>query len=328
MVNAPALRVVFFGTPQFAVPTLERILASRHPVVAAVTQPDRPRGRGQQVSDSPVKAAAAAAGVPVLQPARLKDAAVVDQLTALRADIGVVAAYGRILTDAVLATPRLGMINVHASLLPRHRGAAPIHRAVMAGDPVTGVTIMRVVAALDAGAMLAAIERPIGANDTSDEVEADLAQLGAALLVDTLDRLAAGPIVETPQDDARATYAAKITKDDGVIHWNRSAVEIHNQVRGLYPWPHASSHIEGRRVIIWRSSVLDDAASVQAVAGPASDEAPGTIVRAGSDGIDVATGHGTLRLTELQAEGKRVLKVRDYLAGHRLTPGSRFGAAP
>jgi methionyl-tRNA formyltransferase len=319
MVNSPALRVVFFGTPQFAVPTLAQIFASRHQVVAVVTQPDRPRGRGQQVSDAPVKAAAVAAGVPVLQPTTLKDPAIVDQLTGLGADIGVVAAYGKILTEAVLATPRLGMINVHASLLPRHRGAAPIHRAVMAGDAVTGVTIMRVVKALDAGAMLATVERPIGPDDTSDDVETDLARLGAALLVDTLDRLALGPVVETPQDDAASTYAARLTKDDGIIRWERSAIDIHNQIRGLYPWPHAFSHIDGKRVIIWRSAV--------GAAAPSS-ELPGTIVHVGTEGIDVATGAGTLRLTELQAEGKRVMKARDYLAGQRLVPGGRFAAAP
>lgn len=317
-----ALRVVFFGTPQFAVPTLDHLLSSRHEVVGVVTQPDRPRGRGQAVTDAPVKARALAAGLAVLQPTTLKDPAVVAALAHLQADIGVVAAYGKILTDAVLATPRLGMINVHASLLPRHRGAAPIHRAVMAGDTVTGVTIMRVVKALDAGAMMATVARPIAIDDTSDLVERDLADMGAVLLVDTLNRLSHGPIEETPQDDAASTYAHRLTKDDGVMQWERSAIDLHNQIRGLYPWPHAYSFIQGRRVIVWKSAV----GSAEPL--DAHGEAPGQIVRIDPDGIVVATGAGTLTLTELQAEGKRVLKARDFLAGQRLSVGDRFSPAP
>lgn len=318
MVTSPALRVVFFGTPQFAVPTLELILASRHTVVAAVTQPDRPSGRGQRVSHGPVKATALAAGVPVLQPTTLKDEGVVAQLAALGADIGVVAAYGKILTEAVLATPRLGMINVHASLLPRHRGAAPIHRAIIAGDAVTGVTIMRVVKALDAGAMLATVTRGIGPDETSEDVEVDLAALGATLLVHTLDRLAIGPIEETPQDDQASTYAQRLTKDDGIVDWRQSAADIHNQIRGLHPWPHAFSFIQGRRVILWRSRVTADAPA-------GSPVAPGTIVAIDTAAIEVATGAGVLRITELQAEGKKVLAARDFIAGHQLVVGDRFG---
>jgi methionyl-tRNA formyltransferase len=174
MVAASPLRIVFFGTPEFAVPTLDALLGSRHPVVGVVTQPDRPRGRGQKISAAPVKARALAAGLPILQPERLKDPAFVDALAALHADLGVVAAYGKILTDAVLAMPRLGMVNVHASLLPRYRGAAPVHRAIIAGERETGVTIMRVVRALDAGPMLTTVRRPIGPDETSDEVERDL----------------------------------------------------------------------------------------------------------------------------------------------------------
>ena len=204
MVAGRALRIVFFGTPAFAVPTLDALLrASPHTVVGVVTQPDRPRGRGQKTSDAPVKARARAAGVPVLQPDRLKDPAFIDALTALNADLGVVAAYGRILTEAILATPRLGMINVHGSLLPRYRGAAPVHRAVIAGERETGVTIMRVVKALDAGPMLATAHRPIAPDETSEEVERDLAHLGATLLASTIvDQIADGRAAETPQDDA------------------------------------------------------------------------------------------------------------------------------
>jgi methionyl-tRNA formyltransferase len=317
---------VFFGTPQFAVPTLEALLASRHPVVAVVTQPDRPRGRGQRTSDAPVKARALDAAVPVLQPASLKDPDLVPTLARLHADLGVVAAYGKILTEAVLATPRLGMINVHASLLPKYRGAAPVHRAVIAGEHETGVTIMRVVKALDAGPMLATVTRGIGQDETSADVERDLSQLGARLLVETLDRLAAGPVVEVPQDDREATYASRLTKEDGIIDWSQPAVSIHNLVRGLHPWPHAFTFLGSHRLIIRRSSCSVNGNGVERP----SDEVDlaGTIVHAQGDRLDVATGHGLLRVLEIQAEGGRPLPVREFLAGHRLAAGDRFSSRP
>ena len=319
--SAPSLRIVFFGTPEFAVPTLQALLASRHPVVGVVTQPDRPRGRGQHVQDGPVKACAVAAGLPVLQPPTLKTPEFLEALTALQADLGVVAAYGRILSEQVIWTPRLGMINVHASLLPRYRGAAPIHRAVAAGDVETGVTIMRVVKALDAGAMLATVHRPIGPDDTSEAVEEDLARLGGHLLVETVDRLAAGPIVEAPQDDSLATYAHRLTKEDGRIDWTRPARAIHDQIRGMRPWPNAYSYVGGKRLILLRSGWSGSPVS-------SSSRAPGTIVSAGADGITIATGDGLLVVRELQAEGKRPMQARDFLAGHHLTAGEQFTPAP
>ena len=311
------LRIVFFGTPAFAVPTLDVLLASHHPVVSVVTQPDRPRGRGQQIVDAPVKARAVAAGLPVLQPDRLKDPAFVDRLRACDADLGVVAAYGRILTEEVLEVPRLGMVNVHASLLPKYRGAAPVHRAVMAGEPETGVTIMRVVKALDAGPMLAKVHRPIGFGETSDVVERDLARLGARALVNVVDDLAAGRAIETPQDEGAATYAHRLTKDDAHIDWSRSAVDIHNQIRGLYPWPHASSFVNGRRVILLASRCQ-----------PGARHVPGTVVAAHGDDFAVATGDGELHLTLLQPEGKRAMSAREFLAGRPLAVGDRFAPAP
>ena len=205
MVNRASLRILFFGTPEFALVSLDALLGSHHQVVGVVTQPDRPRGRGQRVSESPVKQRAVSAGLPVLQPERLRDTEFLQIATALEADLGVVAAYGKILTDHVLAMPPLGLLNVHGSVLPRYRGAAPVHRAIIAGDTETGVTIMRVVKALDAGAMFATATRPIAPDETSDEVERDLARLGADLLVSTLDDLTAGRTRETPQDDAIAT---------------------------------------------------------------------------------------------------------------------------
>jgi methionyl-tRNA formyltransferase len=325
-----ALRSVFFGTPEFALPTLDALLASPpHTVVGVVTQPDRPRGRGQKLSAAPVKARAVAAGLPLLQPDRLKDPAFLEHFAAWRADLGVVAAYGKILTDVVLATPRLGMINVHASLLPRYRGAAPVHRAIMDGELATGVTIMRVVKALDAGPMLAKHHRPIGPDETSDEVERDLARLGSRLLVAVVDQIARGAAQETAQDDAAATYAHRLTKDDGIIDWRWTAVRVHNLIRGLHPWPHAFSFLHGRRLILIRSRAV---AVEHAASGPDESETaaeqPGTILDASGERLVVATGAGSLELLQVQAEGKRPMSAREFLAGHRLTAGDRFTAAP
>ncbi|MDE3157041.1 MAG: methionyl-tRNA formyltransferase [Acidobacteriota bacterium] len=316
MVAAPArsLRVVFFGTPAFAVPTLDALARSAHQVVAVVCQPDRPHGRGQRVSDGPVKARARALGIPVLQPERLKDPAFLDALAALRPDLGVVAAYGKLLPPAVLTLPPLGLINVHASLLPKYRGAAPVHRAIMAGESETGVTIMRIVQALDAGAMLARVRRPIGPDETSEAIEHDLGLLGAELLVTVVDRLADGPLEEVPQDDSQATYAHRLARQDGVIDWSRPAADLHNQVRGLHPWPLAFSLLNGRRVIIRRTAAIPGDASAP----------PGTIVEAAGDRLCVATGRGVLQVLEIQPEGRRPMRAREFLAGHALAPGAVF----
>jgi methionyl-tRNA formyltransferase len=308
-----ALRVVFFGTPQFAVPSLQAIVQSRHQVVAVVTQPDRPRGRHQRVHDTPVKSAALA-WAPVLQPERIRTAEFTDRLRAFSPDLGVVAAYGRILPAEVLAIPRLGLINVHASLLPKFRGAAPVHRAVMNGEGETGVTIMRVIAELDAGPTFARTTTPIGPEETSVDLEARLAAIGAPLLVDVIDRLAAGTAREEPQDDSEATYAPKITKEDGPIDWALPAVAIHNRVRGLYPWPHASTSIAGERTLVLRSR------AVEAAAAP-----PGTVIHVSRDAIHVATGRDALSLEELKPEGRRAMTAREFLAGRPLSEGLVLG---
>jgi methionyl-tRNA formyltransferase len=310
-----SLRIVFFGTPAFAVPTFESLRGSAHTIVAAVTQPDKPSGRGRHVSFGAVKAAALRHEVPVLQPPRLKDPGFLAALDALRADLGVVAAYGKLLPAEVLAAPRLGLLNVHASLLPRYRGAAPVHRAVMQGEPETGVTIMRVVQALDAGPMLAAVRRPIGADETSADVEGDLARMGATLLRDVVDRVAAGDVDETAQDEQLATYAPRITKEDGIIDWNRPARAVHDQVRGLHPWPHAFSWLDSKRVMILQTKLTE-----APHAGP-----PGRILEAHGDRLTVAAGAGTaLAIQRLQLEGGKPLTARDFLAGHRLDTSSRF----
>jgi methionyl-tRNA formyltransferase len=313
---AAPLRIVFFGTPDFAVPTLQALHESRHPVVGVVTQPDRARGRGHHSQPGPVKQLADQYGVTVLQPERMRDDAFLEALRALDGDLGVVAAYGRILTDAVLAIPRLGLINVHASLLPRYRGAAPIHRAVMAGETLTGVTIMRVVKALDAGPMIATATRPIGEHETSAEVEHDIARIGARALVAAVDAIADGRAPEIPQNDAHATYAHKIEKADGIVDWSRSARDIHNQIRGLHPWPHAYSDLQGERMILLRSEVERELPGVRAQ--------PGTVLDAHSDQFRVQTGDGVIRLLMLQREGRRPLTAREFLAGRRIEPGARF----
>jgi methionyl-tRNA formyltransferase len=314
--SAAALRIVFFGTPEFAVPTLRHLVASRHSVCGVVTQPDRPRGRGQKVTDAPVKVFAVQQTIPIFQPERLRDASVVDTLSSWRADLGVVAAYGKLIPESLLAVPRFGMINVHASLLPKYRGAAPVHRAVIDGEPVTGVTIMRVVKALDAGAMLAKVTRSIGPDETSDVVEHDLAELGASLLLSVVDQITSGTAHEEPQDDMLSTYAPRLTKEEGLIDWSLPARYIHNRVRGLYPWPHAYTHLDGARLIVLTTRVEEG------VAGGV----PGTIIQTSRDAIHVATGHnGRLAIERLQPEGKRPMAAREFLAGRALQPGARFG---
>jgi methionyl-tRNA formyltransferase len=309
------LRIVYFGTPAFAVPALEVLLSSRHPVVTVVSQPDRPKGRGQQLHPTPTHEVADANGIPVLQPARIRDEAFLDSLRALSPDLGVVAAFGRILPDSLLAIPRLGLINVHASILPRYRGAAPVQRAVLAGDTETGVTIMRVISELDAGPTFAVARVPIAPDATSGDVEADVARAGAAILLDVVEELAAGRAVETPQDASQATYAPKVTKDEGVVAWTRTASAIHDQIRGLQPWPLASSRLGGARYVLRKSTVVDNF----------TDREPGVLTEAHGDVLSVACGEGTvLRLLEIQPEGRRPMSSREFLAGRRLAAGDRF----
>jgi methionyl-tRNA formyltransferase len=311
------MRIIYFGTPQFAVPALESLIASPHQVVALVSQPDRPKGRGHHLQPTPTKVVAGAHGVPVLQPTRLKDPALLDALRAFAPEVGVVAAYGRILPDPLLSLPRLGMINIHASLLPKYRGAAPVHRAVIDGEAETGVTIMRVVTELDAGPMLMVGRRAIGGDETTPAVESALADLGARLVVEVVGRLSAGSVQETEQDHAQATYAAKIEKHEGAVSWEQPAQRLHNLVRGLQPWPLVSAMIDGKRYLIHRTELTDERADAMA----------GTLLST-TDTLSVVAGDGrVLRILEIQPEGKRGMSARDFLAGHRLAPGSRFQRA-
>lgn len=313
------MRIAFFGTPAFAVPTLQALVGSAHQVVLVVTQPDRPRGRGQRVSAGPVKALAVERGITVLQPEKLARDVWHDPIAATAPELGVVAAYGKILPEWLLDLPRLGMINVHASLLPAYRGASPIHRAIMNGDARTGVTIMRVVKALDAGAMLAWAAVPIGPDDRTEDLERVLADLGGRLLVDTVDRLASGPITETPQDESLVTYAPRLTREEGLVDWTRPARDIHNQVRALHRWPHAFTYGPHGRLILHRSAVVD--------ASPGG-QTPGTVLPpASADDLRIATGDGVLQVLELQAEGGKALPARTFLAGHPLPAGTTLRRA-
>jgi methionyl-tRNA formyltransferase len=315
MVTSAALRIAFFGTPEFAVPTLQKLIDSRHAVVAVISQPDRPKGRGQKEQPTPTKVTAEAAHLAVLQPGRIRDEAFLQAVRAMKLDLGVVAAYGKILPDDLLAIPRLGMINVHASLLPEYRGAAPVHRAVIDGRAETGITIMRVVRELDAGPMFARITRAIGPDETSLEVEQALATMGGDLLLEVVEQLAAGTTSEEPQDHGRATYAHKLTKAEGTIDWALAGARIHNLVRGLQPWPLVSVHLGDRRYLLHRTARTRERATAS----------PGTIVDATGDRLAVVAGDGeVLQILQLQPEGRRVMTAREFLAGRALVSGDQF----
>ncbi len=312
----PRPRAVFFGTPAFAVPCLEA-LAEGCEVVAVVAQPDKPAGRGNVITPPPTKVWALARGVELQQPVKLRDGAVAAWLRALRADVAVVVAYGRILPPEVLAAPRLGCLNVHASLLPRHRGAAPIQWAIMAGDTETGVTLMQMDPGLDTGPMLATLRTPIDPNESAATLSARLSGLGAELVRREVPRFLEGALVPTPQDDALATLAPILTKELARIDWKRSARQIHNQVRGLQPWPGTSTTLGARRLIVSQTRCDDPPTVLGGV--------PGEVVAVTRDAIWVATGAGLVSLVELQLEGKRRMGAREFLGGHPLRVGTLLG---
>ena len=305
---SPSLRIVFAGTPDFSVPPLQALLGSSHQVVAVYTQPDRPAGRGRKLAASPVKQAAVEAGVPVHQPPSLKDDTAVEELAALKPDLMIVVAYGLLLPQRVLDIPRLGCVNIHASLLPRWRGAAPIQRAILAGDRSTGVAIMRMEAGLDTGPVYLMRETEIGPRETGGALHDRLSMLGAEALTDALPGIAAGTLPPVPQDDAGAVYAKKIEKAEGEIDWRAPAHAIDRQIRAFNPWPVAFTTHEGQPLRIWEAEPLPSTA-------PGT---PGLVVAEGRDGIDVATGDGWLRISLIQAPGKRPMSAAEFLNARSL----------
>jgi methionyl-tRNA formyltransferase len=299
------MKILFAGTPDFAVPTLRMLLASEHEVAGIYCQPDRPAGRGRKLKACPVKELALQHELPVCQPATLREAEVQEHMREFQPDLLVVVAYGLILPRAVLAIPRLGCVNVHASLLPRWRGAAPIQRSILAGDAETGVTIMYIEPKLDAGPMLHKASCPILPLETAGELQERLAQIGAEALKDCLPGLAEGSLVAEPQDETQVTYAEKLDKSEARIDWCRPAQHLERQVRGLNPWPVAETAWQAQPLRIWRAQALEGASNAE----------PGRVLNT-HDHFDVVTGEGVLRILELQLPGGRRMAARDFLNAH------------
>lgn len=307
------LRLVFMGTPEFACPTLQMLIERGEDILAVVSQPDRPKGRGQQLAPPPVKALAEKHGIPVMQPARVRAPEFIEALREMNPDLIVVIAFGQILPKSLLEIPRHGCINVHASLLPRYRGAAPINWCIINGESETGVTTMQMDVGLDTGDMLLKRSTPIDPDEDASSLHDRLALLGAEALAETLDLLAAGGLVPEKQDDTLSCYAPMLKKEDGLIDWGKNAQAIKNLVRGVTPWPGAFTLLDGKTLKICRGSVA-----------PGSG-LPGTVLRAGREGLEVACGGGSLRIEELQLEGRKRLPAAEFLAGYRIEPGIILG---
>ena len=304
------MRILFMGTPDFAVPSLEALVQAGHTVCGVFTQPDKPKNRGMKLLPPPVKVCAQSHDIPVYQPTKLRDGTALELIRELAPELIVVAAYGRILPDDILAAPLLGCINVHSSLLPAYRGAAPINWAILNGDQETGVTIMHMAHDLDAGDIIAQTATPIGPDETAPELYGRLAQLGAELLLHVVDDLAAGTAVRVPQEHEKATLAPMLSKELSPMDWTRTAAQLHDQVRGLIPWPAAVTTLSGSRCKVFSTTILAER----------TDAEPGTILRADKAGINVACGEGTvLRIDELQPDGGKRMKAADYLRGHPIT---------
>ena len=304
--------VVFMGTPSFSVPFLDALLKSGRRVAGVLTQPDKPRGRGQRLTVPPVKESAIGHNLPVFQPKRLSDPAVIEQIKRIHPEYIVVVAYGKIVPAEILRIPEKGCINVHASLLPEYRGASPVQWAIVEGRTYTGVTTMVMAETLDTGDILLQERLSIERDDTAGSLGIKLSEIGVRLLVRTLDGLDRGEIIPMPQDHAKATYAPLLRKEDGLIDWGAGSEEIFNRIRGFDPWPGAYTFYKGDRWGVWRGEVLETRDL---------SHSTGEIIRVQPEGIVVATGDGALKVTEIQAEGKRRMSVADYLRGHKVEKG-------
>ena len=311
------MRIVFMGTPAFAVPSLEVLLKSDDHVAGVVTQPDKPKGRGQAHAMSPIKSLCQREGIPILQPVKMKDPVFLDALRAWQPDLIAVAAFGRILPPVILTMPPRGCINVHGSLLPKFRGAGPIQWAVISGETETGITTMLMDEGMDTGAMLLQESVSILADDTAGSLSVRLADVGGRLLVETIQQLKAGTLAPRQQDHTQATLAPLLKKEDGLIDWTRSAVEIERRIRGLSPWPGPFTFAGDERWTIWRAAVTESS----------SEFPPGQVMSATKDGIVVATGQGAILITELQPANSRRMAVGQYLAGHKISSNMRLAAS-
>jgi len=315
------LKIVYMGTPDFAVPALYALIRAGHEIPLVVTQPDRPAGRGGKVRMPPVKKLALDYRIPVAQPERLKKdegLGIIEEIRSMNPDVIVVAAYGQILPQSVLSIPRLGCVNIHASLLPRWRGASPIQKAVQAGDRETGVTMMLMDEGLDTGFMLTQEKTLIGPNETAGSLHDRLAQLGAQSILSTLRGLADGTILPEPQPKEGVTYASLLKKRDGIIDWSKSAQSIHDHIRAMTPWPGAQSHLG--------TTPLKIGGTILPSQGEAEQGAPGTVHRIGPEGAWVCTGSGSIVVQKVQPAGKKMMSFRDYLRGHKISLPARFGS--
>ena len=303
------------GTPSFAVPILRAIHESVHVLIGVVTQPDRPRGRGRKLAISPVKELAVELGLPIMQPRTTGDEAFIEEVDRMSPELIVVAAYGRLLTKDLLDIPPRGCINVHASLLPKYRGAAPIQWAIAKGERRTGVTIMKMDEGMDTGDILLAQEVEIGDEDTAQSLHDRLAQAGARLIIEALDQLDRGTLRPMPQNHAEASYAPILKKEDGLIDWNQGAREIFNRIRGFNPWPGAFTYLKGMQLKIFRGEIIDEEAR----------DVPGKVIQSGPEGVKVATGKGFLLIREVQLEGRKKMPIREFLIGNKIPPGTQMG---
>lgn len=309
------MKVVYMGTPDFAVGALEALIEAGHQVTAVVTQPDKPKGRGKEVQMSPVKACALKYNIPVLQPVKIKEAEAVETLRTYQADIFVVAAFGQILSEEILAMPKYGCVNIHASLLPKYRGAGPIQWAIINGEKITGVTIMRMDKGLDTGDMLFQKEVAIAPDETADTLHDKLAEAGAHLIVEALAKIEAGDVTPVKQKDEESCYAKMLTKAMGRIDWQMDAKKLDCLIRGLISWPGASTVFRGKSLKIWKEEVVSEQDGFNAMAQP------GTVVRVEKDAFYVQTGKGILKILEAQPEGKKRMAVKDFLLGYPVKVG-------